>query len=124
MKYYSMYEDENQNIKFEIAGCPRNCAACKFIKPTDGLIFDKVQEQILLNLTEDFPDRNLIVFGEDPLFCGNRNTLTKLFKLLKEKNNTYILVKTRYNWDRIKHLEMFNYVDRVEASNVHTDILH
>lgn len=100
-----------------VSGCSHRCKGCHNPESWDAFggkeFTEETIERIEKLLDRDFVD-GLTLSGGDPLFFQNRSEITKLCKRIKEKfPQKTIWLYTGYEYEEVKTLEVFDYVDVV-----------
>ena len=98
-----------------VAGCSHHCPSCQNPEthdPCSGILFDNnAYKELIEDLSRDYIS-GITFSGGDPLYGGNRETVTALAKDIKEQfPNKTIWCYTGYTYEDIKDLEIMNYVD-------------
>lgn len=122
MKYLNILDcdiidGEGVRVTLFVSGCSHRCKGCHNPESWDasgGKEFtEETIERIEKLLDRDFVD-GLTLSGGDPLFPQNRLEITKLCKRIKEKfPQKTIWLYTGYEYEEVKTLEVFDYVDVV-----------
>lgn len=105
-------------VSLFVSGCRLRCRGCFNPESWDfdaGKPYDEsVQERLLKALEEDYVD-GLSLLGGDPLEPENVEVLTQLCRVVREKfgNKKTIWLWTGRLYDKVKELEIFQYVDTV-----------
>ena len=120
MKYHNitkndMLQGDGVRVALWVSGCNHGCPGCHNSEtwdPDDGLPFDEDAKQELFEaLDREYID-GITFTGGDPLFPGNRDTITKLAKEIREKFPAKtIWCYTGYLYDQVKDLEVMRYLD-------------
>ena len=120
MKYHNitkndMLQGDGVRVALWVSGCNHGCPGCHNSEtwdPDDGLPFDEDAKQELFEaLDREYID-GITFTGGDPLFPGNRDTITNLAKEIREKFPTKtIWCYTGYLYDQVKDLEIMKYLD-------------
>lgn len=120
MKYHNITKDDMLNgdglrVVLWVAGCSHQCPGCQnpvTWDPNCGLDFDEnAKAEIFAELDKDYIS-GITFSGGDPLFVDNRETITNLAKEIKEVYpNKTIWCYTGYTYDKVKDLELMNYID-------------
>lgn len=100
-----------------VQGCTHRCMGCQNPTTWDingGREFTtKELNKILKSLEPDYI-KGITYSGGDPLMLENREEITKISKLIREKYpNKSQWLYTGYNWKEIKSLEVMKYIDVV-----------
>lgn len=122
MKYLNILDcdiidGEGVRVTLFVSGCSHRCKGCHNPESWDasgGKEFtEETIERIEKLLDRDFVD-GLTLSGGDPLFPQNRLEITKFCKKIKEKfPQKTIWLYTGYEYEEVKTLEVFDYVDVV-----------
>jgi len=120
MKYLSILDcdiidGKGVRITLFVSGCSHKCKGCHNPESWDcnnGKEYTKeVEDKIIELLSKDYID-GLTLTGGDPLFISNRECILNLCKRVKQElPNKNIWLYTGYDWEEIKDLELFKYVD-------------
>jgi len=120
MNYHNITKDDMKNgsglrAVLWVSGCNHNCIDCQnpiTWDPEGGLLFDDKAKQELFELLDRDYISGLTLSGGDPLFPGNRETITDL---CKKVNDSYpdkdIWLYTGYKWEDICSLDIVKYID-------------
>ncbi len=120
MNYHNITKDDMLNgdglrVVLWVAGCSHACPGChnpETWDPKSGIEFDEAAKQELFCELEKDYISGITFSGGDPLYCGNRECVTKLAKEIKEKYPTKtIWLYSGYVYDQVKDLEIMNYID-------------
>lgn len=120
MYYHNITKDDMLNgdglrTVLWVSGCSHGCKGCHnqiTWDPTSGLEFDEeAKEELFEQLRKDYIS-GITYSGGDPLYQGNRQTITKLAEEIKEKfpEKTQWLY-TGFEWDEIKDLSVLKNID-------------
>lgn len=122
MKYLNILDcdiidGDGVRVTLFVSGCPHRCKGCHNPESWDAFsgkeFTEETIERIEKLLDRDFVD-GLTLSGGDPLFFQNRSEITKLCKRIKEKfPQKTIWLYTGYEYEEVKALEVFDYVDVV-----------
>lgn len=98
-----------------VAGCDHHCPFCQNPEthdPCSGIPFyNDAYKELIEDLSKDYIS-GLTLSGGDPLYEGNRETITALTKDIKEQfPDKTIWCYTGYTYEDIKDLEIFHYID-------------
>jgi anaerobic ribonucleoside-triphosphate reductase activating protein len=98
-----------------VAGCSHHCPFCQNPEthdPDGGIPFDNdAYKELIEDLGKPYIS-GLTLSGGDPLFTGNRETLTELVKDIKEQFPTKtIWCYTGFLYEEVADLEIMNYID-------------
>ena len=112
---FDMLNGDGCRVILWVAGCNHHCKNCHNPETWDcnaGQLFDnKAKEYLFECLSKDYI-QGLTFTGGDPLFPGNRETVTQLAKEVKEKfPNKDIWMWTGYKYEEVADLEVMKYVD-------------
>lgn len=122
MNYHNITKDDMLNgdglrVVLWVSGCSHGCKGCHnriTWDPNDGLPFDTAARQEIFDELEKPYVSGLTLSGGDPLFPGNRDTVTDIAREVKEKYpDKTIWLYTGYTWEDISSLPVFQYVDIV-----------
>ena len=98
-----------------VAGCSHHCPFCQNPEthdPCGGIEFDNEAYKELLEDLEEPYISGLTLSGGDPLYEGNRETVTELAKDIKEKfPKKTIWCYTGFNYEEVANLEIMQYID-------------
>ena len=122
MKYLNILDcdiidGDGVRVTLFVSGCSHRCKGCHNPESWDAFggkeFTEETIERIEKLLDRDFVD-GLTLSGGDPLFLQNRLEITKLCKRIKEKfPEKTIWLYTGYEYEEVKALEVFDYVDVV-----------
>lgn len=122
MKYLNILDcdiidGDGVRVTLFVSGCPHRCRGCHNPESWDAFsgkeFTEETIERIEKLLDRDFVD-GLTLSGGDPLFFQNRPEITKLCKRIKEKfPQKTIWLYTGYEYEEVRALEVFDYVDVV-----------
>ncbi len=122
MKYLNILDcdiidGDGVRVTLFVSGCSHRCKGCHNPESWDAFggkeFTEETIERIEKFLDRDFVD-GLTLSGGDPLFFQNRSEITKLCKRIKEKfPQKTIWLYTGYEYEEVKTLEVFDYVDVV-----------
>lgn len=98
-----------------VAGCAHACPGCQNQQtwnPASGIEFtDEAKHELFDKLSKDYIS-GITFSGGDPLFVGNRDTITKLAKEIRETfPNKTIWLYTGYVYEQVEDLEIMKYLD-------------
>lgn len=120
MRYHNITTDDMLNgdglrTVLWVSGCNHRCQGCHnpvTWDPECGLPFDEAAEQELFDkLSEDYIS-GITFSGGDPLLPANRDEITRLAKLVRERfPDKTIWLYTGYNWEDINTLDVIPFVD-------------
>lgn len=122
MKYLNILDcdiidGDGVRVTLFVSGCLHRCKGCHNPESWDAFngkeFTEETVERIEKLLDRDFVD-GLTLSGGDPLFFQNRPEITKLCKRIKEKfPQKTIWLYTGYEYEEVRALEVFDYVDVV-----------
>ena len=120
MKYHQILHDDMRNgsglrVVLFVSGCNHYCKNCQnpvTWDPNDGLEFTtKEISEICEQLSKDYIS-GLTISGGDPLYPGNRESITKLCRFFKQGYpNKSIWCYTGYLFEQVKDLPVMEYID-------------
>ncbi len=120
MNYHNIVKDDMLNgdglrVTLFVAGCNHNCYNChnpETFDPNGGIPFDDAAYVEIYNeLSKDYVS-GITVTGGDPLYIGNRDTVTELLMNIKSKfPDKTVWLYTGYVYEEISDLEVIKYVD-------------
>lgn len=122
MRYHNITKDDMKNgeglrVVLWLSGCDHMCKGChnKITWDKDsGINFDENAESEIFKELENDYISGLTLSGGDPLFADNRDDVTRLCAKVKDKfPNKTIWLYTGYEFDNVKDLEVFKYIDVV-----------
>lgn len=97
------------------AGCDRHCPNCQNPESWDekgGKPFTQNEMDLIIELLKPDFVKGLTLSGGDPLFMGNRETVARICRTVKEKlPEKDIWMYTGYTYDEVRDLEVMKYVD-------------
>ena len=98
-----------------VAGCSHHCPFCQNPEthdPDGGIPFDNdAYKELIEDLGKPYIS-GLTLSGGDPLYVGNRETLTELVKDIKEQfPNKTVWCYTGFLYEEVCDLEIMNYID-------------
>lgn len=98
-----------------VAGCSHHCPFCQNPEthdPDGGILFDNdAYKELVEDLSQPYIG-GLTLSGGDPLYVGNRETLTELVKDIKEQfPNKTVWCYTGFLYEEVCDLEIMNYID-------------
>ena len=112
----SLVNGEGVRTVLWVAGCSHHCKGCQnpiTWNPDDGLLWDsKAKEELFANISQDWCD-GLTLSGGDPMYIGNRGTITELCREYKERFQKSIWMYTGYTFAEISREPVLDYVDVV-----------
>lgn len=120
MRYHNITKDDMLNgeglrVVLWVSGCDHACKGCHnpiTWDPNGGVPFDATaQNELLEALGQDYIS-GITFSGGDPLYVGNREDVTELARLIKQRfpeKRTWLY--TGYRWEEISALPMMQYID-------------
>lgn len=98
-----------------VSGCSHHCPFCQNPEthdPCSGIEFDNdAYKELVEDLGKNYIS-GLTLSGGDPLYEGNRETLTELVKDIKEQfPKKTIWCYTGFDYEEVKDLEIMQYID-------------
>lgn len=98
-----------------VAGCSHHCPFCQNPEthdPNSGIPFDNdAYKELIEDLSKPYIS-GLTLSGGDPLYEGNRETLTELVKEVKEQfPNKTVWCYTGFLYKDVADLEIMDYID-------------
>lgn len=120
MRYHNITHDDMLNgdglrVVLWVAGCSHRCKDCQnpiTWDPKGGIEFGQKEiEEIFNYMSKDYIS-GITYSGGDPLYIDNREDITNLAKVLRDRfpNKTQWLY-TGYWYDDVKDLEVMEYID-------------
>lgn len=120
MRYHNITHDDMLNgdglrVVLWVAGCSHRCKDCQnpiTWDPNDGIEFcQKEIEELFDYMSKDYIS-GITYSGGDPLYIDNREDITNLAKVLRDRfpDKTQWLY-TGYWYDDVKDLEVMEYID-------------
>lgn len=120
MRYHNITHDDMLNgdglrVVLWVAGCSHRCKDCQnpiTWDPNEGIEFGQKEiEEIFDYMSKDYIS-GITYSGGDPLYIDNREDITNLAKVLRDRfpNKTQWLY-TGYWYDDVKDLEIMKYID-------------
>ena len=105
-------------VSLWVTGCPIKCPNCHNESIWDKEVGEQFTEKhldlILEELSDTRVDKGLSILGGEPLATSNYEGVLNLVKALREKfPHKQIWLWTGYNYDNVKNLEIFKYLDVV-----------
>lgn len=98
-----------------VAGCSHHCPFCQNPEthdPCSGIEFDNAAYKELVDDLSKSWISGITFSGGDPLYEGNRETVTALAKDIKEHfPDKTIWCYTGYTYEEVKDLEVMQYID-------------
>ncbi len=120
MRFHNITKEDMLNgdglrVVLWVSGCAHGCKNCQnpiTWDPNSGLEFnEEAKAELFQALDRDFIS-GLTLSGGDPLFPGNRETITQLVEEVKEKFPTKtIWLYTGYLYEEIKDLDLMKNID-------------
>lgn len=120
MRYHNITKDDMLNgdglrVVLWVAGCDHCCKDCQnpiTWDPNGGLEFDEEAKTELFEALHHDYISGITFSGGDPLFYGNRETVTGLAKEIKEQfPDKTIWLYTGFTYETIETLPIMEYVD-------------
>ena len=110
-----MLNGEGLRTVLWVAGCNHYCKGCQNPETWDacgGIPFDDAaRQEIMESLEPDYID-GITFSGGDPLYPGNRQTVTEIAKEIKQKYpEKTIWSYTGFLYEDVKDLEIMEYID-------------
>lgn len=98
-----------------VSGCNHHCPFCQNPEthdPCSGIEFDNdAYKELIEDLSKNYIS-GLTLSGGDPLYEGNRETLTELVKDIKEQfPKKTIWCYTGFDYEEVKDLDIMQYID-------------
>lgn len=120
MRYHNITHDDMLNgdglrVVLWVAGCSHRCKDCQnpiTWDPNGGIEFGQKEiEEIFNYMSQDYIS-GITYSGGDPLYIDNREDITNLAKVLRDRfpDKTQWLY-TGYWYDDVKDLEIMKYID-------------
>ena len=98
-----------------VSGCSHHCPQCHNPQTWDENFGEEFTDEVLENLIEKLKRpyiKRLTLSGGDPLFLGNRDTITNIVrKVKKELPKIKIWCYTGYLWEDVEDLPCMEYID-------------
>jgi len=120
MRYHNITKDDMLNgdglrVVLWVSGCEHGCEGCQnpiTWDPDDGLYFDEeAKQEVFAQLDKDYI-AGITFSGGDPLYPGNRNTVTELVQEINVKYpKKTIWLYTGYLWEEIRDLPVISGLD-------------
>ena len=108
---------EGVRVSLFVSGCPHHCKGCfnsELWNHNAGQEFTPEVIMKIVNLCDHDHISGLSLLGGEPLDPNNLQRVTLLCKVFKHYYpNKTIWCYTGYEWDRIKHLDIMQYIDVV-----------
>ena len=116
IKTFDINNGEGVVVSLWVTGCPIHCEGChnkEIWDPNTGYEFNQnTMDYILESLADERIDKNFSVLGGEPLSPLNYETVLKIVKEVKKTfPNKKIWIWTGYHFERLKKLEIFDYID-------------
>lgn len=120
MNYHNITTDDMLNgdglrTVLWVAGCNHHCEGCQNPETWNengGILFDEDAKQELLDKLKPDHIDGITFSGGDPLFPGNRQTVTDLAKYIKQNMvNKTVWCYTGYTFEQVKDLPIMKYID-------------
>ncbi len=120
MNYHNITTDDMLNgdglrTVLWVAGCNHHCEGCQNPETWNengGILFDEDAKQELLDKLKPDHIDGITFSGGDPLFPGNRQTVTDLAKYIKQNMvNKTVWCYTGYIFEQVKDLSIMKYID-------------
>lgn len=120
MNYHDIEQDSMLNgdglrTVLWVAGCSHHCPFCQNPEthdPCSGIEFDHAAYKELIEDLSKSWISGITFSGGDPLYGGNRETVTALAKDIKEQfPDKSIWCYTGYTYEDIENLEIMQYID-------------
>lgn len=105
-------------VSLWVTGCPIHCENCHnesiWDKNTGKEFTDKELNYILELLSDTRVDLGFSILGGEPLATWNYDEVLRVVKTVREKfPNKRIWLWTGFTYEKVKNLEIFNYLDAV-----------
>lgn len=105
-------------VSLWVTGCPIKCPNCHnqavWDKETGEEFTNETMQELLDALSDTRVDKGFSVLGGEPLADWNYSTVLEVVKTVREKFPTKkIWLWTGFNYDNVKNLEIFKYLDVV-----------
>lgn len=120
MRYHNitkldMLNGQGLRVVLWVSHCEHNCKNCHNPQTHDcmsGIPFDSsAKEELFEELKKNYV-KGITFSGGDPLSTLNRDEITELAKQITQRfKDKDIWCYTGYKWDKVKHLEIMNYID-------------
>lgn len=120
MRYNRIKTCDTQNtdglcVSLWLQGCPHKCSGCWNKETWDfdgGLAFTEREIEYIIDQVSY--GQNLAILGGEPLIERNIESLTCLCKAIKTLYpNQSIWLWTGYDYEQVKHLQLFDFIDYV-----------
>lgn len=120
MKYHDITKEDMKNgdglrTVLWVSGCEHRCEGCHNPVTWDadcGVDFDEDAMNEIISLSDKPYISGLTLSGGDPLYPKNRDKITEIAKLFKEKfPDKTIWLYTGYTYEDIKDLPVMEYID-------------
>lgn len=118
IKPFDLNNGEGVRVSLWVTGCPIHCPNCHNSQIWDkdkGTLFTSDTLDYLVSLLSDTNiNKELSILGGEPLAVWNYEEVLNVCKYVKTLfPNKTIWLWTGYNYDQIKELDVFNYIDVV-----------
>lgn len=123
MRYADIKKNDINNgvglvVSLWVTGCPIKCPNCHnesiWNKETGEEFTDDSMKELLEALDDPRVDKGFSILGGEPLAEWNYTALLEIVKEVRKRYPTKrIWLWTGYNYDKVKNLEIFNYLDVV-----------
>ncbi len=118
IKYNDLNNGEGIVVSLWVTGCPIKCPNCHnesiWDKNCGEEFTNKDLDNILNSLSDDRLDKGFSVLGGEPLASWNYEGVLNVVKAVRKKfPKKSIWLWTGYNYDNVKNLEIFKYLDVV-----------
>lgn len=116
IKKHTIENGSGVNVSFFVSGCRRHCPECHNSELWDfgaGKEYDPIQtaNEIVKALTPSYI-AGLAILGGEPLEPENVGEIESLCYIVRRLYpNKKITIYTGYDWDEVKDLELWQYVD-------------
>ena len=105
-------------VSLWVTGCPIHCENCHnkdiWDKNTGKEFTDKELNYILELLSDERVDLGFSILGGEPLATWNYDEVLRVVKAVRKKfPNKRIWLWTGFTYEKVKNLEIFNYLDAV-----------
>ncbi len=120
MRFHNITKDDMLNgdgirVVLWVSGCSHQCKGCQnpiTWNENVGVLFDEAaMEEIRVEMRKDYV-AGITFSGGDPLFPGNRETVERCIRSLKQEfPDKTIWMYTGYVWEEIKDLPFLTLVD-------------
>lgn len=123
MRYADIKKNDINNgvglvVSLWVTGCPIKCPNCHnesiWNKETGEEFTEDSMKELLEALDDPRVDKGFSILGGEPLAEWNYTALLEIVKEVRKRFPTKrIWLWTGYNYDKVKNLEIFNYLDVV-----------